>query len=275
MVYSKFHENVGKFNTYLKTEGANFPGGEEGLAAKFTGRWRNGAPITLFPDESSGIKIAELRQDASLQIALAIGEKNEQKFRQAIASFREINKQFVAFDYDKDLNGSRCPLGAHTRRANPRGSLEFDKKKAFDTPSALDDRRRIIRRGFPYGTSNPTSNDGEHGTIIMSIVASIKRQFEFVFQQWLNYGNDFKLANDKDPMLGNHEEENGVGTGRMVVQGDENNAPYFLSKIPLFIETRGGEYFFIPSLTALKMIGDGIVDPDYSGKCDLGIPLTV
>jgi len=49
----------------------------------------------------------------------------------------------------------------------------------------------------------------------------------------------------------------------MVVQGDKETgeAPYFLSKIPRFVETRGGEYFFIPSLTALKMIGEGIVDP--------------
>ena len=27
------------------------------------------------------------------------------------------------------------------------------------------------------------------------------------------------------------------------------------------VETRGGEYFFLPSITALRMIGDGIVDP--------------
>ena len=27
------------------------------------------------------------------------------------------------------------------------------------------------------------------------------------------------------------------------------------------VETRGGEYFFIPSLTALRMIAVGIVDP--------------
>jgi hypothetical protein len=47
----------------------------------------------------------------------------------------------------------------------------------------------------------------------------------------------------------------------MIIQGDEDNPPHFLSRIPLFIETRGGEYFFIPSLTALRMIGEGIVDP--------------
>jgi hypothetical protein len=28
-----------------------------------------------------------------------------------------------------------------------------------------------------------------------------------------------------------------------------------------FVETRGGDYFFIPSMTALHMIALGIVDP--------------
>jgi hypothetical protein len=31
--------------------------------------------------------------------------------------------------------------------------------------------------------------------------------------------------------------------------------------MPLFVETRGGEYFFIPSLTALRQIAEGSVDP--------------
>ena len=31
--------------------------------------------------------------------------------------------------------------------------------------------------------------------------------------------------------------------------------------MPRFVETRGGDYFFIPSLTALRMIGEGIIDP--------------
>ncbi|OIN58812.1 Dyp-type peroxidase [Arsenicibacter rosenii] len=259
MAYSKFHEYVGRFNAYLDTCGAVFPGGKEALAAKFVGRWRNGAPLTSFPNEADANAIALKRQLALAAINTA---KTTDELVNARAAFKEINKKFTAFDYSKDIEGSRCPVGAHTRRANPRGSLEFGQDKAFNTPSALDDRRRMIRRGLPYGIApDPASNNGDHGTIVMSICASIKRQFEFVFQQWLNYGNDFKLANDKDPILGNHDELNGVPQGRMVVQGDQDTAPYFLSQIPRFIETRGGDYFFIPSLTALNSIGEGIVDP--------------
>ncbi len=260
IVYNKFHENVGSFNRYLEEEGKIFPGGKELLAAKFVGRWRNGAPLTTFPDEAKADEIAIKRQQAVLAMTTA-NTTNEKKI--ARLAFYEINKKFVAFDYDEDLDGSRCPVGAHIRRSNPRGSLEFGNKKAFASPSALDNRRRLIRRGLPYGISDDsTKDDGEHGTIIMTVVASIKRQFEFVIQQWLQYGNDFKLANDKDPITGNHAIENGVGTGRMIIEGFKGkNPPYFLNNLPRFIETRGGEYFFMPSLTALRMIGEGIVDP--------------
>ena len=38
----------------------------------------------------------------------------------------------------------------------------------------------------------------------MALNASITRQFEFVQQQWITYGNDAHLGNDKDLLMGNH-----------------------------------------------------------------------
>jgi hypothetical protein len=46
MAYRKLHQNVG--SSYLDAEGAKFPEGKEALAAKFAGRWRNGAPWPHF-----------------------------------------------------------------------------------------------------------------------------------------------------------------------------------------------------------------------------------
>ena len=50
---------------------------------------------------------------------------------------------------------------------------------------------------------------------------------------------------------------------KAVIQVDplSDQPPYFLSKIPRLVETRGGEYFFVPSMTALGMIARGVVDP--------------
>jgi hypothetical protein len=37
--------------------------------------------------------------------------------------------------------------------------------------------------------------------------------------------------------------------------------PFICAKLPQFVETRGGDYFFLPSLTALRMIAMGTIDP--------------
>lgn len=74
----------------------------------------------------------------------------------------------------------------------------------------------------------------------------------------------FKLANEKDALLGNHAaDDEGNPIGRTVINGNEKleQPTYMCAAMPRFVETRGGDYFFIPSLTALRMIGEGIIDP--------------
>jgi Dyp-type peroxidase family len=261
LVYRKLHENVGSFDDYLAHVGRECPGGPEELAAKFAGRWRNGAPLAKFPTEKAANEFAAQWAKAKADINTA---KTRPEREAAKQRFAELNVQFVAFDYNHDLEGARCPVGAHVRRTNPRSALEFGQSFAFRTPGAISNRRRIIRRGLPYGDSTKRTDDGDHGIIFMAINASIRRQFEFIQQQWVNYANDFKLGNDKDPLIGNHGlTESGVADGRMVVQSDPNDPrpPFFCNKLPRFVETRGGGYFFIPSLTALRMIGEGNIDP--------------
>ena len=253
MVYRKLHENVATFDAYLDEHGKKYPGGKELLAAKFVGRWRdNGAPLSKAPDAKSKAQF-----DMSMNIADKEGK----------------DKLLSDFTFDDDMSGAKCPFSAHIRRINPRASLEMVKgpqagsmvcnRGAFDTPGALTNRRRLLRRGLPYGDAKDRSrNDGNHGIIIMMINADISRQFEFVQQQWINYGNDFQAGSDKEILLGNHSADEKFPS-KAVLQVDPNSdqAPYFLSKIPRLVETRGGEYFFVPSLTALRMIALGVVDP--------------
>ena len=260
MVYRKLHENVGSFNAYLEEHGQKYPGGKELLAAKFSGRWRdNGAPLVVAPD-------AESKQ------------KFDEKFKTANEAARD--DMLSNFTYDDDMSGAKCPFSAHMRRNNPRASLQMinepgdapgslkvstnaDASGAFDAPGALTNRRRILRRGLPYGdVTNPSGNDGNHGIVIMMLNADINRQFEFVQQQWINYGNDFKAGNDKDILLGNHSADDRFPS-KAVLQVDPQgtDAPYILPRIPRFVETRGGDYFFIPSITALRIIAKGMIDP--------------
>ncbi|MDT8999571.1 peroxidase [Paucibacter sp. APW11] len=266
MVYRKLHENVASFEAYLDQHaeayarscgqhGASAAERRELLAAKFVGRWRdNGAPLVKAHDFA-----AKKVFDAQL----------------AAANDAEQDKLLSNWTYDEDMSGGKCPFSSHIRRINPRASLQMirdpgDKPgslkvstDAFDTPGALSNRRRVLRRGLPYGRVKDRSrNDGNHGIVIMMLNADINRQFEFVQQQWINYGNDFKAGNDKEILLGNHSvDERYPSKAVLQVEPDSEHAPYFLSKIPRLVETRGGEYFFVPSMTALRMIAKGLIDP--------------
>lgn len=240
MVYRKLHENVASFDALLEKEGQTYPGGKDLLAAKFVGRWMdNGAPLVSAPDAA-----AKQAWDA----------------RFVKADAKEQDRMLSDFTYDDDAVGAKCPFSAHLRRINPRASLETT-KGAFDTPGALANRRRILRRGLPYGdVKDRARDDGNHGIVIMMLNASINRQFEFVQQQWVNYGNDFRAGNDKEIILGNHDKEY-PSRAVIPVEPDSDQAPYFVRNIPRLVETRGGDYFFVPSMTALRMIADGVVDP--------------
>jgi Dyp-type peroxidase family len=218
MVYRKLHQNVATFRNYLNEKGAQYPGGKEKLASKFVGRWRDGTPVERSPDKPDPVLV------------------------------RDSNNN-VDFTLGGDPHGVRCPIGAHLRRVNPRDDFGFN--------GQLVNRRRITRRGMPYGAyvpeDQPVSDTAEHGVVFMVLNASISRQFEFVQQQWIEYGNDAKSGNDKDFLMGNHE-----GRGKFVVQGDP---PFVCGRLPNFVELRGGAYFFVPSMTALKMMALGEVDP--------------
>ena len=223
MVYRKLHQNLATFRAFLDKQGSLYAGGKEKLAAKFIGRWRDGTPIELSPDNPNP----------------------------AIAKDPNRNTDFT---YGTDAEGARCPIGAHLRRVHPRDAFGFN--------GQLINRRRITRRGLPYGRfvpdGEPVTDKEERGVIFMVLNANLSRQFEFVQKQWVHYGNDSHLGNDKDVLMGNHG-----GHGKFVVQGDASpaNPPFICSNLPDFVELRGGDYFFLPSITALGMIAMGLVDP--------------
>jgi Dyp-type peroxidase family len=145
------------------------------------------------------------------------------------------------FGFSQDHQGFRCPVGAHIRRANPRDALGFRHKMVH--------RHRLIRRGMPYGNPLPPGSDddgSDRGLIFVSVGASIMRQFEFVQSQWMNDGNIFNLGADKDAFVGDND-----GTGKMTVQG---RPPWFVAAVPRLVTTKGGDYFFLPGISALHHI---------------------
>jgi deferrochelatase/peroxidase EfeB len=132
-------------------------------------------------------------------------------------------------------------------------------KAGFD--GRLATRRRILRRSLTYGPYAPDGVEVDpqpRGIIFMAVCASLSRQFELVQQQWGNYGDDFGLSEDRDPMVGNNR-----GSGRFVIPGDirRREEPFICSGLPSFVTVRGGDYFFIPGLAALRLLAAGRIDP--------------
>jgi Dyp-type peroxidase family len=142
-----------------------------------------------------------------------------------------------AFTYkEQDPHGYAVPLGAHIRRMNPR-----------DTAANMN-RRRMIRRGATYGPALPDNapDDGtERGIAAFVICASLIRQFEFAQNVWINDRNFHELGNERDPIIGNHD-------GTLEYKIPKRPIRKTISGLPAFTTVRGGAYFFLPGLKALR-----------------------
>jgi Dyp-type peroxidase family len=254
MVYRKLHQNVAAFRAFIGTTatqlaqvwGLRADDASEMLMAKIAGRWSDGVPLAFAPT------VAAWRQ-----FNVRYPEVDPQKDPRRYA---ERQGSLIDFRYKDDPQGLKCPITSHMRRVNTRDMLAPTGTEG----SVLNNRRRILRRGLPYGDSSPGVSDAaEHGIIMLVVCASLFRQFEFVQQQWLNYGLDSNAGNDTCPLVGNHSTGANGPKAKFIIASDPKTGrpPFIAEGLPQFVETRGGEYFFVPSMTALRMIGMGTIDP--------------
>jgi deferrochelatase/peroxidase EfeB len=141
------------------------------------------------------------------------------------------------FNFGKmDPYGYGCPLGAHIRRMNPR-----------DTAANMS-RRKMIRRGGTYGPALPEGapEDGiERGIAAFVGCASLVRQFEFAMNVWTNDPNFHELGNERDPIFGTQD-----GTFDMTIP--KRPIRKKIKGLPSFTTIRGGAYFFLPGIRALR-----------------------
>jgi len=217
----------------------------ETICAKMVGRWRSGIPLAAAPTWAEHQEMMAKWADC---FALVLRKPRDSKERQRLDDFA---KMLRAFRYGDDLDGAKCPFGAHIRRGNPRDMLD-PLLSATAGASTLTNRRRLLRRGLPY--QDP---DGERGVLFMGICSSLFRQFEFIQQQWINYGLDFEAGNDTCPLTGSRAQSDKY----VIPAGPANGTPFIAAGLPEFVTTRGGDYFFLPSTSAIRMIAMGTVDP--------------
>jgi len=146
------------------------------------------------------------------------------------------------FDYGKmDPYGYGCPVGSHIRRMNPR-----------DTVESMN-RHQLIRRGGTYGPRLPEDapEDGvERGIAAFIGCASLIRQFEFAMNVWANDPNFKNLGNERDPIIGTQDGTFDMSIPRRPVRRN-------IKGLPAFTTIRGGAYFFLPGVRALRFLATG------------------
>ncbi len=153
------------------------------------------------------------------------------------------------FDFSDDPDGLHCPLGSHIRRANPRSFGTEDPEQAKEKLKVTN-RHRILRRGRVYTRDERVAE----GLLFLCLNASINRQFEFVQSTWCNNQFFHGLEREVDPTIGTvRAPAHGLGpVDRYTIPND----PYrrVLYGLKQFVTVKGGAYFFLPGMNALKLI---------------------
>ena len=214
-VFRKLEQNVAGFKhaeDALATTLGMVGADRERAGAQVVGRFEDGTPLTLKPAEG-GVPV--------------------------------LND----FDYTTDPGG-RCPMHAHIRKSNPRGSspggLPFDKSV------------QMARRGITYGCrmQDPDSkefvdqpNDGV-GLLFMSYQASIEKQFHFMQTAWVNNPGFPQAGVGIDPVIGQGASSL-PQTWPPIYGSTAGGVP---SLFRGFVTLKGGEYFYAPSLSGLKAL---------------------
>jgi Dyp-type peroxidase family len=145
-----------------------------------------------------------------------------------------------------DPVGIGCPVGSHIRRSNPRDDMKAE----------VIAMHRIRRHGRLYGprmAAGLQEEDGvDRGLFFVALNADIHGQFEFIQHTWLNNPYFEGRAGEVDPIAG-------YGLpGSNAHSVLEEGGLRCLRDIPRFVTVRGGAYFFLPSLTALRYLGSGM-----------------
>ena len=217
LVVRQLEQDVAGFWKYLDSL-ATSREERDRLAAKMVGRWPGGAPLVLSPGQD----------DPALEKA------NDFAY------------------HESDPHGMACPVASHIRRSNPRDSLDPD--PGTDDSVEVNKRHRILRRGRSYGPRMTVEQalagpDGlERGLHFVCLAGNIARQFEFIQHTWANNPKFAGLYDEVDPITGPRDESGAT------FSMPDTPVRRRITGIPAFVTVRGGGYFFLPGIRALRYL---------------------
>ncbi|KAJ6603570.1 fungal peroxidase [Mycena vulgaris] len=222
LVFRQLAQLVPEFNKFLTDNPIIEPGltlqeGSDLLGARMVGRWKSGAPVDLAPLFDDPVLGADPTQN------------NDFTF--------EHPGSILA------INQTSCPFSAHIRKTRPRADLS--------TPEETE--HHIMRAGIPYGpevgkreaAANTTKT--ERGLAFVAYQSNIGNGFQFMQSVWAN-NPDF--VHPGQTYISGFSGAN-AGAPRVVTGLDPTDFTKPITLTTDFVVSRGGEYFFTPSLSAI------------------------
>ncbi|KAF7541624.1 dyp-type peroxidase [Neopestalotiopsis clavispora] len=259
LAFRKLEQRVPEFRADIQSLARDLNMDPELLGARLVGRWKNGGSVQMFPNQ------APSQQEA----------QDPKKV------------QSVSFSIQDQKS---CPFVAHIRKTNPRQDLEQFNIDNAVAPHRIF--RRGIQYGPEVGkdetkTDPDPKSDKQRGLLFACYQSNITEGFEFIQKAWISNPTfppdanvtrktqpvpknpHFRNLSGIDPLLGTPT----VDSFRKVVGLDANARipqtaidalrsivganPSKLDAVTDlrgkdWVVSRGGEYFFSPSITALK-----------------------
>ncbi len=237
LVFRRLAQDVEGFKSFTDGEArrlSEFPGWkawtQERVGAAMVGRWPSGAPLSRSPDSDNYELGANRFANNNFNFALTPPEyklKNRETAHLVPAS--------------SDPVGLGCPLSAHIRKVNTRGSAN-DRGASRSTLN-----RRILRRGLPYGAADAA----DKGLLFLGYQASIVDQFEFLVSAWMNDRAAPRSPSGHDLLVGQNGEP-GQGRSRSAAFLNATGEMQTLTAAGQFVTPTGGGYFFTPGVSAVR-----------------------
>ncbi|PSR74716.1 hypothetical protein PHLCEN_2v9595 [Hermanssonia centrifuga] len=222
MAFRKLQQKVPEFDAWTLENAIQNPEvtltvqqGADYLGARMFGRWKSGAPTDITP----------LVDDPTL----GADPQSNNNFDFAHANSSLISDQ------------SRCPFSAHIRKTNPRADL-----------ADANTINHAIRAGTPYGPEASSSEASsktsaqDRGMAFVEYQSTIGNGFRFQQINWANTAN-FPPLKTVTPGI---EPIVGQGSPR-TADGLNPVDPSVGYTVPQFVIPTGGEYFFVPSISAI------------------------
>ena len=255
LVVRTLEQDVSGFWKFAQKAAEGDPVERDAFASAMVGRMRDGTPL------------AEIQAEPIPGVSTTEAAQNQ-------------------FTFDNDPQGTLCPFGAHIRRANPRNAdlptppahglqklLQFfglgDHTLQSDAKAATR-FHRILRRGREYGTPlsledaiHDKQDSGQCGIHFMCLAANISRQFEFLQSAWMMNSKFDAMTDESDPLLGNRQPVSAANTDTFS-RPHSSGICQRVAGVPPFVTVKGGAYFFLPSISAIRYLASLATTDDTS-----------